>query len=418
MSYEIYPRVFPTKRECNVYIKAETTAPVSIKIQPMEKYSIEHTKKYRIDEENRYPYLPMTACGDGVYTIKAVFTSEQKYSVRIRSGEREVEIQTYVYTADDDLFLLDVFKGDTHLHANRSDGEGTPFEVGVAYRRAGYDFIAITDHHKMHPSIEGKEEFEALTDKFAVIRAEEVHNKDMGYFHVVNLGADSSVNTVIEIDDAYVEREKQKILDTTDFPADTTPSSCAWRIFIANEIRARGGLAVLAHPFWDCYGEYNAETEDVRFLIKNGYYDAYELLSDCDRNGNGNNLQFALWTELQAEGADISVLGASDAHSTTTSSLFNKQFSLVFAEDRNNILPAIKRGSTVAVDRRSESDFTVFGNFRLTKYARFLMDFYFPKYARLTEIHAEALACKNTYKIDCAEKTLDDFRREFFATEA
>lgn len=416
MSYDIYPRVFPTKKRCTVYVKTDAPAPVSIKIQPMEKYSIEHTKKYRIDEEDRYPYLPMTDCGGGVFSIEVEFDSEQKYSVGIKSGDVKFSKQAYLYALGGDLFSLGVFKGDTHLHTNRSDGEGTPFEVGVAYRSAGYDFIAITDHHKMPPSIEGKEAFEALTDKFTVIRAEEVHNKSMGYFHVVNLGGESSVNTVIETDDEYVEREIEKIIDSTSFPEGATPTNCAWRIFIANEIRARGGLAVMSHPFWDCYGEYNAQTDDVRFLIKNGYYDAYELLAGCDTNGNGNNLQFALWADLRAEGASISVLGASDAHSTTAKdSLFNKQFSLVFAKDRDGILPAIKEGSSVAVDRRSESDFTVFGSFRLTKYARFLMDFYFPQYARLTKEHAEALASKSTDKIASAEKALTDFQREFFS---
>ncbi|MGN1320940.1 MAG: hypothetical protein ACI4U6_07470 [Acutalibacteraceae bacterium] len=32
-------------------------------------------------------------------------------------------------------------------------GVGTPFEVACAYREAGYDFIAITDHHKFTPSL-------------------------------------------------------------------------------------------------------------------------------------------------------------------------------------------------------------------------------------------------------------------------
>lgn len=415
MSYDIFPRVYPTKRSCKVYVKTASNAPVSIKIQPMEKYSVEHTAKYRIDEEERYPYVPMTPCGEGLFSTEAVFDYEQKYSVRVMSGERELGRQTYIYAADDDLFSLDVFKGDTHLHTNRSDGEGTPFEVGVAYRRAGYDFIAITDHHKMPPSIEGKEAFLELTDKFTVIRAEEVHNKSMGYFHVINLGGESSVNTVIETDDAYVEREIKKIIDSTDFPVGATPTNCAWRIFIANEIRKRGGIAVMAHPFWDCYGEYNAQTEDVKFLIKNGYYDAYELLAGCDANGNGNNLQFALWADLRAEGASISALGASDAHSTTApDSLFNKQFSLVFARDRDSILPAIKSGSTVAVDRRGEYDFTVFGGFRLTKYARFLMDFYFPEYARLTASHAAALEKKSKNEILSSEAEIDNFRKRFF----
>jgi hypothetical protein len=38
------------------------------------------------------------------------------------------------------------FRGNLHCHSDRSDGALTPAELARAYRDAGYDFIAITDH--------------------------------------------------------------------------------------------------------------------------------------------------------------------------------------------------------------------------------------------------------------------------------
>lgn len=421
-AFEIYPKAVPIGTEQKIFIKflgdAPTGVPVSIKIQGTERYELEHTPLHRIDEEDRYPFAEMEEEKPGIYSISHIFSSEQKYNIKIKVGEEILKRAVYVYAVGDDLRELDVFKMDTHLHTNRSDGEGTPFEVGVAYRRAGYDVIAITDHHKMPPSVEAKEIFEGLTERFSVIRAEEVHNKDMGYFHIINLGGAFSVNEIIEADDEYVDSELRTLIDGTDF-GEADPYNCAYRTFVANEIHKGGGLAVIAHPFWECYGEYNMQTADLEYLLRAGSFDALELLAGCDRNNNGNNLQVAKWHEMRENGIKIPVLGASDSHSTTRAdSLFNKQFTLAFARDKADIFTAIKEERTVAVLRRSDSDFFVFGSFRLVKYARFLLDFYYPEYCKLTDAHAQALALSSAdkkAKISAAEEKIDEFKRRFFA---
>jgi len=43
--------------------------------------------------------------------------------------------------------------GVVHIHTDLSDGRGTPAEVLAAGRRAGADFIVITDHNRMDPEI-------------------------------------------------------------------------------------------------------------------------------------------------------------------------------------------------------------------------------------------------------------------------
>jgi len=417
---KIYPKVYHSNKKQTVFLQIEKAEEkITIKIQGMEYYTIPHSPLYRIDEEERYPFVEMKKCGDDLYSVEYEFRQEQKYSVTVMVGA-EVRLKTYLYAVDDDLAPLYPFKGDTHLHSNHSDGEGTPFEVGCNYRKAGYDFIAITDHHIMYPSVEGMSAFKPLTDTFTVFQAEEVHNRAMGYFHIINFGGTVSVNEPILANPDAIEEKVQAILASRDFTGVADPYACAYRIFVAEEIRKVGGLAIMAHPYWDCYGEYNAQTENVRYLWKNGCYDALELLAGCDWSGNGNNLQLALWADLRAEGVKIPVVGASDSHScTATDSLFNKQFSIVFAKDADDIKNAIVAERSVAIDRRTDADFYAFGKYRYVKYARFIMEEYAPAYNRLAADHAAALSLSNgerTPSIALAEDRILAYKREFFAT--
>lgn len=415
---EIYPRVFLANRTQKLHAKMVGVCEkdlVEIKVQPMERYAVKHTKRYRVDEEERYPYFPMLTERDGMYSYEYKFMDEQKYDVKIRiNGKNAVCFR--VYAIDEDLARLRVFKGDTHLHSNRSDGEGTPFEVACQYRAAGYDFIAITDHHLYEPSLEGKAAVEKWTDNFRVFRGEEVHNLSMGYFHIINLDGDSSVNEVIENDCAYVEKEVRRILAEEKIP-DTVEDKTdyAFRVFVAREIQKRNGLAILAHPYWDVYGEYHMPVATTEELLKEGVFDAWELLAGDDRDGNGDNLQVALWNDLLAQGYTSSVLGASDSHSCTRGdSLFNHQFSLVFAKDFDDVKSAIKAGACVAVLSFNNEHFWVFGTYRYVKYSRFLLKEYFPAYKELTKKHAAAMLAEDKEAVKLAEYEIAAYNKKFF----
>lgn len=417
---ELYPKVFKSNQRQTLYIKPSETDIKSelleIKIQPMEQYSILHTAKYRIDEEERYSYIPFKDCGDGLYCVDFDFTSEQQYTLKVKY-DGAIICNTHIYSVDSDLAELKAFKGDTHLHSCRSDGQGTPFEVACDYRGAGYDFIAITDHHKFSPSLEAQEQIKALTDQFYVFRGEEVHNKDMGYFHIVNFNGESSVNDIIETDDDYVEAQVQNILATRDFTGLSDPRCAAYRIFVAEHIRKANGVAIMAHPYWECYGEYHMQTEEFIYHWQNGDFDALEVIAGCDGTGNGNNLQEMLRCDMLADGYKIPIVGSSDAHTTkprVATDRFNKQFTLVFAKNYNEIPDAIKAERGIAVDRRDDLDFRVIGKFRYAKYARYLMREFYPPYAKLCEIHAEALANKDSKKILEIEKLIIDFKDKFF----
>ena len=39
------------------------------------------------------------------------------------------------------------WKGNTHMHTLRSDGDAFPIEAAARFKRAGYNFICFTDHN-------------------------------------------------------------------------------------------------------------------------------------------------------------------------------------------------------------------------------------------------------------------------------
>lgn len=61
-------------------------------------------------------------------------------------------------TLSDDLlpFKLKTYqlKGQMHCHTTTSDGAYTPTQLLTMYKDAGYDFVAITDHDKLNPSVD------------------------------------------------------------------------------------------------------------------------------------------------------------------------------------------------------------------------------------------------------------------------
>lgn len=415
----VFPKVFRAGRRQTVYYRSgEGAAQVEIRIFGMERYTRPRTERMRIDEEERHPFSKMMRVGDGLFAFEFDFAVEQRYTYRIREDGGHGAYGS-LYAVSDDLFSLGFYKGDTHLHSCRSDGVGTPFEVACAYREAGFDFICLTDHHRYAPALEARDAVSALTTAFTVLPGEEVHNKDMGYVHIVNLGGRHSVNDMIENDPAYLADRLAAIKRENAFPEDVDAETAAMRLFITEEIRRAGGLAVLSHPFWNTGGEYSIETPEMIYHLRRGSFDAIELLASDDPEGNGDNLQVALYYHLRDEGVRIPALGASDRHNPDhPHTLFNKHFTLVFAESAEAIPDAIRAGQCVAVNRRDDRDFFAFGDYRLVKYARFLLAEFYPLYTPLATAHAEAMRDENatrTEGIVAAEEAIAALRREFFA---
>ena len=49
------------------------------------------------------------------------------------------------------------FRGNLHMHTTDSDGRLDPVSAREEYRKAGYDFIAVTDHWHMSENVPSKD---------------------------------------------------------------------------------------------------------------------------------------------------------------------------------------------------------------------------------------------------------------------
>ncbi|MBR5524644.1 MAG: CehA/McbA family metallohydrolase [Clostridia bacterium] len=421
MLNEAYPKVVAANRRHRMCFQLcgqdlETGTPEA-KVQPMERYTVGHAPDYLSHHEDRYPWVPLTHQGDGLYCAEFDFAGEQRYSVKVRLGDN-LFYAGYAYAVEPDLAALRPYKGDTHLHTNCSDGWESPFDTVCAYRAAGYNFIAITDHGRYYPSVDTRAEISGLTDAFHIMLGEEVHPKGGSYFHIVSLGARRAVSPVLEQQHDYVAAQIEAVMAERDLTALPDPYAAAFRTFVAAEIRRAGGVAVMAHPFWESGGEYNYQTEEFLYHWRSGDFDALELLAGCDDTGNGNNLQDILWNDLRAEGYRIPVVGASDAHvprDRCDYDHFNHQFTLVLATGYDDLTRAIMEGRAVAVDRRDDKFFRCLGTYRYAKYARHLMREYYGPYTALAAVHAEALAARDKEALSAVEADIAAFDKKFYA---
>src|SRR5687768_3588071 len=82
-------------------------------------------------------------------------------------------------------------KGNLHTHSTTSDGDSEVADVIEWYRRAGYDFLAVTDHNQLGPP-------GAAAGEMLVIASEEVSASASGApVHVNAFAANARVLPII-----------------------------------------------------------------------------------------------------------------------------------------------------------------------------------------------------------------------------
>ena len=366
---------------------------------------------------------------DGALCFTYTFPVEDEYIFQMFKGETRVD-QLCVYALEDDLYALRPLKGDTHVHSCRSDGVETPAVVAANYRAAGFDFMALTDHRKFDPSVEAIEAYRGIRLGMTQMHGEEVHSPDT-YLHIVHFGGDYSVNQIFNDDKekflrevAEIDREQGDAIPFTDERGRFVYASALW---CAREIRRAGGIAIFPHPFW-IWTVYNVPTEMSRQLLLNDVFDAFELIGG--QSAHENNLQTQFYYEMREEYREkngkrlsIPVLGASDSHGTVNRGWFNRKYSVVFAKTRSpeDILDAIRAGKSAAVEVFEDSqNYNVHGPYRLSSYAHFLCENYFPRMQKLCAVdgalmleYAEGSA-EAGQLLDCRYDVTDGFYRRYF----
>ncbi|MCL2517048.1 MAG: hypothetical protein FWF15_00665 [Oscillospiraceae bacterium] len=389
--YDIFPKVIPVGKESEITVKPlgwhaafKNGAAYHLSVCPLE----EGTPREFPNRRNLFEF-DTKADTDGCMRFKFNFFAEQQYFIRIKDDDK-FKIQLSVYAVDEDLCGRYPFKGDLHMHSRRSDGKEAPAIVCANYRKTGYDFFAITDHHRYYPSLEAIEAYKNVPIEFNIVPGEEVHFPEVRT-HIVNFGGEYSLNGLIEESaqntetggnyNAMTKEQWSNLINeyakTLDIPKDIEAfefAACHW---IFNEIRKANGLGIFCHPYW-ISNVFQIPPAFVDYIMQTQLFDAYEVLGG-ENYYEQNGFQTIQYYEDTAKGRNYPIIGSTDSHSSINNRNSHICSTIVFSpeNERKSLIASIKDFYSVAVDTISAEPRFV-GSLRLVKYACFLDQEFFP----------------------------------------
>jgi len=422
-NYAIWPSVLPADQ------------PIEMTIAPTEKaFLFPEDAEVRITiisvNENEPDYyhpsvrshLTTTAHG-GVAQFTFPFPGEQEHLILMETADKKPE-EFCVFSLYEDLYSLQAFKGDLHGHSFRSDGKRDPAALAGHYREQGYDYFALTDHNRFYPGGEIDETYEGVHLGITRVRGEEVHVPGT-VSHIVHVGGQHSVA------DLYVHHREEYERDAAAYETrvpDHVPSKYrspyARTMWASDRIHQAGGLAIFAHPYWrpNASRMFHSCDEQALLMLKSGLFDAYELVGGMRQAGINRSL--ALWCDLLKEGFDLPIVGSSDVHGLDGSTEFPHLYNLCFARENTNdaILEAVKAGHVVAVEAsgtEEKREYRCYGSLRLTTYAQYLLQHFYPRYQRICQgegpaMRAYAMGDADAALIETQVAQSEKFRARFF----
>lgn len=323
---------------------------------------------------------------NGTLQFNYTFDEEQEWVILIipnsENKKPSQSVEVHVYSLNDDLYYLNPYMGDLHSHSNGSDGKEDPAIVAANYRKSGFDFFALTDHHKWYPSAQMLGAYEGVPLGIKLFNGEEVHVPS-GWIHIVNFGSKYSVCEMYEKNKAEITAQIEAEAARMKLPQKINAVEYTWRKWVTDEIRKSGGLSIVAHPYWIHKQTYHMSSAMLDYVFETGIYDAFELVGG--QSVHENNIQNAFYQEQRAKGRNIPIVGSSDSHGTDPVSYFGLGRTVVFAKDMelSSICEAVKNGYSVAIEQQQREEERVYGTYRMVKYTRFLLDRYFPGHDEL-----------------------------------
>jgi hypothetical protein len=174
------------------------------------------------------------------------------------------------------------FKGNIHTHSNLTDGAWSPEAVCRAYREAGYDFLAITDHFLPKYNFPIVDTVPFRTASFTTILGAEVHAPATALgevWHILAVGLPA---------------------DFAQTAAGETGAALAQRCLDA------GAFVALPHPGW-----YALSTADAATIPGAHAVEIYNHTSQV-RTDRGDGAY--LVDQLLADGRRINLCATDDAH--------------------------------------------------------------------------------------------------------
>ena len=408
-NYDIFPKVFPAGKEVKITIKPLGEHAV---LKDSEKLTLfvlglEDGAIRDFPERKNNNTAAFEVAADGTITLNYVFPKEQQYFLRFVNSDTDKRVlQLSVYALSEDLCGRYPFIGDLHMHTCYSDGNQAPDIVCANYRKTGYDFIVISDHGCYASSLKAISAYKDVPIELNIVQGEEVHMpKVEGYIndtHIVNFGGKYSVNALIDSSDQNrvlgdgrefrsfegfpcpdtitldeYHRQVTELAETLNIPDGIekfTYASCVW---IFNHIRAAEGLGIFPHPYW-ISNVYQIPENLINYMLETQPFDAFEVLGG-EVYYEHNGFQTQKYYDMRAKGYDFPIVGSTDSHSSVNNRGSHIASTMVFSPENTTeqLIASIKDKYSVAVDTIS-TEFRLVGDLRLSKYACFLLNEFFP----------------------------------------
>ena len=413
----------------------------NIVFTPMEESDVPQDEFVTLSGRSKMREIHKVKPKNGVIEISRKFFGEQEWRIHISASVDEYKkyqppiyealkagwgnlinvpargFTLSVYSLLPDLYERKLKKCDFHSHTNWSDGAENPERTASNYRKRGFDFLSMTDHNVYNSSRYVAEKLKFVKN-YEIVRGEEVQNDYPGLIHMVNVGSDYSVNEIFINEPERVEKEVANLAKTTEIPDGLDKKEYLYRVWIYNEIKKSGGYAIFPHPFWTIKEQYHTETKMSEAIFKNKLCDAFEIMGGC--SPEENNLQLSLYYDMRLKGMDMPIVGSSDSHSSLPGvQWFDETFTLLFEGD-NGVFGAVDDGFSVAAERLNNSPARIYGNFRIAKYAHFLLKNYYPKQEELFSASGMLIERYLVYGEDTKdlilqiEEKIENVKNEFF----
>ena len=311
--FDIYPKVIRAGEKSLITIKCKER----YFIPPDGAIKIVITPMTELVKAMHEPVEIEAIAQDATIKFDHIFDKEQEYRLKVMLKEDEW-VSLSVYAIEEDLYELIPLKGDTHVHTNISDGWESPEIAAGYYRKAGFDFIVISDHRQYKGAGVARKFFENTKIDLLIIDGEEIH-APKNPVHIVNFGGNDCISDLYRNDATLYESEVQEILNSLE-PSLTFSNaqekliyaSCVW---VCERIKEAGGMSVLAHPhaLVNNTDAYNVPDSLLELLFKSKCFDALELT--VGRTPAELNMQLAFYYTACKNGyGDFPILGGSDAH--------------------------------------------------------------------------------------------------------
>ena len=187
--------------------------------------------------------------------------------------------------------MLNCYKGNLHMHTTLSDGALTPEEAVLKYKKAGYDFLALTDHW-----VQSENGYMSGVTMLSGCEYDFGRNTVEGVYHVVGIGFESD-------------------------PGITRGDGVKTAI---EKIHKAGGVADIAHPAW------SMNTVDQLMNAKEAdYTEIFNSVSDLPANCRPYSGEVI--DKCAARGLIFPMAGVDDSHWYKTE--FARSFIYLFAEE-------------------------------------------------------------------------------------